>query len=81
LNGSKIPVKEIVKGIPILRKYVSYKGIDLNFRDFEFHENEEVTYSSISRVFNEIYQLQVAIINIITAEQDNTEEEQITVDV
>ena len=81
LNGSKIPVKEIVKGIPILRKYVSYEGIDLNFRDFEFHENEEVTYSSISRVFNEIYQLQVAIINIITAGQDDTEEEQITVDV
>ena len=81
LNGSKIPVKEIVKGIPILRKYVSYEGIDLNFRDFEFHENEEVTYDSISRVFNEIYQLQAAIINIITAGDDDTEEEQITVDV
>jgi len=81
LNGSKIPVKEIVKGIPILRKYISYEGIDLNFRDFEFHENEEVTYDSISRVFNEIYQLQAAIINIITAGDDDTEEEQITVDV
>ena len=68
LNGSIIPVKEIAQGIPVLRKYVSYKGLDINFRDFEFHENEEVTYDSISRVFNEIYELQVAIISIIASD-------------
>ena len=41
--------------------------MDVNFRDFEFHENEEVTYDAVSRVFNAIYDLQVAIINTITA--------------
>tara|TARA_R100001244_G_scaffold114276_1_gene84639 strand:- start:61 stop:651 length:591 start_codon:yes stop_codon:yes gene_type:complete len=75
LNASTIPVKELYEGIPVLRKYISYEGIDVNFRNFEFHENEEVTYDTISRVFNELYQLQVAIINIITAGQDVEEGE------
>jgi len=69
LNASIIPIKEIVDGIPVLRRYVSYEGMEVNFRNFEFHENEEVTYDSISRVFNAIYELQVAIINTITSEE------------
>jgi len=69
LNASIIPMKEIVDGIPVLRRYVSYEGMEVNFRNFEFHENEEVTYDSISRVFNAIYELQVAIINTITSEE------------
>ena len=67
LNASIIPIKEIVEGIPLLSKYVSYEGMEVNFRNFEFHENEEVTYDAISRVFNAIYELQVAVINTITA--------------
>ena len=67
LNASIIPIKEIVEGIPLLSKYVSYEGMEVDFRNFEFHENEEVTYDAISRVFNAIYELQVAVINTITA--------------
>lgn len=67
LNASIIPIKELISGIPLLSKFVSYEGMDVNFRDFEFHENEEVTYDAVSRVFNAIYDLQVAIINTITA--------------
>jgi hypothetical protein len=75
LNASLIPVKTLVEGMPVLRKYVSYKGMDINFRDFEFHENEEVTYDSISRVFNEIYKLQASIINIIAEAADDEEDD------
>ena len=82
LNASIIPIKELVQGIPVLRKYVSYEGMEVNFRNFEFHENEEVTYDSISRVFNAIYELQVAIINTITAgDNEEDEEEQDGIDV
>ena len=70
LNASIIPIKEIVEGVPVLSKYVSYEGMEVNFRNFEFHENEEVTYDAISRVFNVIYELQVAIINTITSGED-----------
>ena len=70
LNASIIPIKELISGIPVLSKFVSYEGMDVNFRDFEFHENEEVTYDAVSRVFNAIYDLQVAIINTITAGED-----------
>ena len=56
--------------------------MEVNFRNFEFHENEEVTYDSISRVFNAIYELQVAIINTITAgDNEEDEEEQDGIDV
>tara|TARA_R100001594_G_scaffold46038_1_gene79003 strand:- start:876 stop:2777 length:1902 start_codon:yes stop_codon:yes gene_type:complete len=67
LNASVIPIQELVDGIPVLRKYISYEGMKINFRDFEFHENEEVTYDSISRVFNEIYELQQAVINTMAS--------------
>jgi len=79
LNASIIPMKEIVDGIPVLRRYVSYEGMEVNFRNFEFHENEEVTYDSISRVFNAIYELQVAIINTITGGDDIEDETPSTV--
>ena len=65
LNASVIPFEEIRDGIPVLGKYVSYEGIDINFRNLEFHENEEVNYDTVSRVFNEIYKLQELIFNII----------------
>ena len=65
LNASVIPYKEVREGIPVLGKFISYEGIDINFRNLEFHENEEVNYDTVSRVFNEIYKLQQTVFNII----------------
>ena len=67
LNASIIPIEEIVDDIPVLSKFVSYEGMEVDFRNFELHENEELTYDAVSRVFNAIYELQVAIINTITS--------------
>lgn len=71
LNASVIPFREVRDGIPVLGKLVSYAGIDINFRNLEFHDNEEVNYNTVSRVFNEIYKLQETIFNIIIAGSDN----------
>ena len=65
LNASIIPHKEYIDGIPVLGKYLSYEGLEVNFRDFEFHENEELNYDTVSRVFDEIYKLQQAVFDII----------------
>ena len=70
LNASVIPYEEMREGIPVLGKYVSYEGIDINFRNLEFHENEEINFNNVSRVFNEIYNLQKTIFNIITTGED-----------
>ena len=67
LNASIIPHKEYVEGIPVLSKYVSYEGLEVNFRNFEFHENEELNYNTVSRVFDEIYKLQLAVFNIMVS--------------
>jgi len=67
LNASIIPHKEYVEGIPVLSKYVSYDGLEVNFRNFEFHENEELNYNTVSRVFDEIYKLQLAVFNIMVS--------------
>ena len=69
LNLSIIPVSteaDHPDDIPVLADYVTYDGTEVNFRNFEFHENEEVTYSVISRVFNQLYALQEAVLNSIT---------------
>ena len=64
LNLSIIPISD--EGIiPVLSQYRTYDGVDVNFRNFEFHENEEVTYSVISRVFKELYALQKAVFDSI----------------
>ena len=42
----------------------------------QFHENEEVNYDTVSRVFDEIYKLQLAIFNIMvsgTQDEDSLE--------
>ena len=70
LNASVIPFEELREGIPVLGKYVSYNGIDINFRNLEFHENEEINFNNVSRVFNEIYKLQQTVFNIITTGED-----------
>ena len=73
LNASVIPFKEIREGIPVLGKFVSYEGIDINFRDLEFHDNEEVNYDSVSRVFDQIFKLQETVFNIIVSQDDEEE--------
>ena len=54
-----------VEEIPVLADYVTYDGTEVNFRNFEFHENEEVTYSVVSRVFNQLHALQKTILDTI----------------
>jgi hypothetical protein len=70
LNASVIPYKEFREGIPVLGKFISYEGIDINFRNLEFHENEEVNYDTVSRVFDQIYKLQETVFNIIVSGED-----------
>jgi hypothetical protein len=70
LNASVIPFKEIREGIPVLGKLVSYEGIDINFRNLEFHDNEDVNYDTVSRVFDQIFQLQETVFNIIVSQDD-----------
>ena len=69
LNLSLIPVETISDGIPILRGTKGYEGIEVDFRNLEFHDNEEVNYTVISRVFNEIFELQKSILNVIIDEE------------
>lgn len=69
LNLSLIPVETISDGIPILRGSKGYEGVEVDFRNFEFHDNEEVNYSVISRVFNQIFELQKSILNVILGEE------------
>jgi hypothetical protein len=76
LNLSLIPSKAVVDGIPILREYTTYKGLDINFRDIEFHENEAVDYNVISRVFNELFELQEQVLNsVLDASEEPVEED------
>ena len=65
LSLSLIPAATISDGIPILRDYITYKGLDINFRDIEFHENEAVDYNVISRVINQLFELQQQVLNSI----------------
>ncbi len=74
LNASVIPFKEVREGIPILGKLVSYEGVDIDFRNLEFHDNEEVNYDTVSRVFDQIFKLQETIFNIIVSQDDNEDE-------
>jgi len=74
LNASVIPFAEVREGIPVLGKFISYEGIDINFRDLEFHDNEEVNYDTVSRVFDQIYNLQETVFNIIVSQEDNDDE-------
>ena len=73
LNASVIPFAEVREGIPVLGKFISYEGVDINFRDLEFHDNEEVNYDTVSRVFDQIYKLQETVFNIIVS-QDNDDD-------
>ena len=61
-NISTVSVPKEVEGIPLLAGYTSPKEININFRDLEFHENEEVNYNTVWRVFSKIYEFQKSII-------------------
>jgi len=76
LNASVIPFKEVREGIPVLGKFISYEGIDVNFRNLEFHDNEEVNYDTVSRVFDQIFKLQETVFNIIVSQDDEDEDEE-----
>jgi len=71
LNLSIIPISNN-GDIPVLADYITYDGIDVNFRNFEFHENEEVTIKVISRVFNQLYTLQKAVFDSIIQQEDDS---------
>ena len=76
LNASVIPFKEVREGIPVLGKFISYEGIDVNFRNLEFHDNEEVNYDTVSRDFDQIFKLQETVFNIIVSQDDEDEDEE-----
>jgi len=74
LSLSLIPAATISAGIPILRDYITYKGLDINFRDIEFHENEAVDYNVVSRVINQLFELQQQVLNSIIDKTELLEE-------
>ena len=65
LNVDIVPIETLVDDVPVLADYTTLSGTEVNFRNFEFHENEEVSYSAVSRVFNQLYALQQTLYNSI----------------
>ena len=65
LNLSLIPTLSITGGVPVLGEYTTPKGVDIDFENLKFHDNEEVSYTTISRVFNELYNLQKTVLDSI----------------
>tara|TARA_R110000824_G_scaffold224184_2_gene411877 strand:- start:5032 stop:6993 length:1962 start_codon:yes stop_codon:yes gene_type:complete len=76
LNLSLIPAETVTDGIPILRDYITYKGLDINFRDMEFHENEAVDYSVVFRVINQLFELQQQVLDSITEAPEEIESDE-----
>jgi len=65
LNLSLIPTLSIIGGIPALNEYTTPKEVDIDFENFKFHDNEEVNYTTVSRVFNKLYNLQKTVLDSI----------------
>ena len=65
VNLALIITGTTLEGVPVLARYNSYPNIDLDFRDFEFHENEEINYNVVSRVFDSLYNLQRNVLDSI----------------
>ena len=63
-------------GIPVLRDYTTNEGLDINFRDMEFHENEAVNYSVVSRVINQLFEMQRQVLNSIRKDILDPEDEE-----
>ena len=64
-NLALIITGETIESVPVLGRYTSYPNIDVDFRDFEFHENEEINYNVVSRVFDSLYNLQKNVLDSI----------------
>ena len=75
LNLGLIPSLGVANGIPVLRDYITYKGLDINLRDMEFHENEAADYNVVSRVINQLFELQQQVLDSITEDIEDPEEE------
>jgi len=75
LSLSLIPAPKESAGIPVLRDYITYKGLDINFRDIEFHENEAVDYNVVSRVLNQLFDLQQQVLTSIIGTVGEIEED------
>ena len=73
LNIDIVPIETLVDDVPVLADYTTYDGTEVNFRNFEFHENEEVAYSVISRVFNQLYALQKQVLDSMIPPADEDE--------
>ena len=65
VNLALIITGETIESVPVLGRYTSYPNIDVDFRDFEFHENEEINYNVVSRVFDSLYNLQKNVLDSI----------------
>tara|TARA_R100001163_G_C5065150_1_gene202977 strand:+ start:1183 stop:3165 length:1983 start_codon:yes stop_codon:yes gene_type:complete len=65
VNLALVVTGNSIEGVPILGRYTSYPNINLDFRDFEFHENEEINYNVVSRVFDSLYNLQKNVLDSI----------------
>lgn len=65
VNLALIITGNTIEGVPVLGRYTSYPNIDVDFRDFEFHENEEINYNVVSRVFDSLYNLQRNVLDSI----------------
>jgi hypothetical protein len=65
VNLALVTTGTTLEGVPILGRYTSYPNIDVDFRDFEFHENEEINYNVVSRVFDSLYNLQRNVLDSI----------------
>ena len=76
LNLSLIPSFGVEGGIPVLRDYTTNEGLDINFRDMEFHENEAVNYSVVSRVINQLFEMQRQVLNSIRKDILDPEDEE-----
>ena len=65
VNLALIITGETIEDVPVLGRYTSYPNIDVDFRDFEFHENEEINYNVVTRVFDSLYNLQKNVLDSI----------------
>ena len=65
VNLALVVTGTTIEDVPVLARYTSYPNISVDFRDFEFHENEEINYNVVSRVFDSLYSLQRNVLDSI----------------
>lgn len=67
-NLQKIRSVVLRDGVPLLGDYKPVPIVDINLRDFYFHDNESTNYVVINRVFSSLYNIQKTIYNTIVSE-------------